>query len=188
MEIASFDVSEDKVVTLHMTNMPPFGVRTSNTTVYIGAVAIGNPESVSGTTKTITFSAREVTESGKIGVMVVLDNDQLDAQSDEDYVYVPKVAPDETMRITGISPRVVSVGGVVTFRGVNLNHLKMVRLRFSNGGKNVSYNITSVRADPSGTTASFNVPAQASKGAYGIGLVNGSGQVAIMSSSVITIG
>jgi hypothetical protein len=35
MEITSFDVSTDHVVTLHMSDMPKMGVRTTNTTVYI---------------------------------------------------------------------------------------------------------------------------------------------------------
>src|SRR5688572_5436839 len=86
MEITSFDVTHDHMVKLHMTDMPQMGVRPSNTKIFIGGVPVGDPElTIKGKEQEIEFFAGSSTQSGKISVMVSMENGELTAESAEDY-------------------------------------------------------------------------------------------------------
>jgi hypothetical protein len=168
MDIASFEVSPDKRVTVHMIQMPP-EVRTTNTTMYVGATPVGQPDEVSFGLQTIVFSATMITQSGKIGVIVMLDDDQLDAQSAEDYVYVPDIHADTKPSLTSVNPPTASSRATVTLRGKNLGAVAVVSFTFSFGEQNRSYTSTQLRKTPDGTTVACTLP-EMFKGVYRIGL------------------
>jgi hypothetical protein len=169
VEIESFQVGPDKQVTLQMRNMPTTGVRTSNTTVYIAATPLGAPESVSGSRQTIAFSARTATHSGKISVIVMVEGDQLECTSAEDYEFVPEPVVDTRPRTISITPSTASAGASITIKGRNLKNVKAVSLTFMINEKTHSHTVTLLRTNQDGTSLSFALPAKISAGTYHVG-------------------
>lgn len=135
MEITSFDVSPDCMVTLSMSDMPKMGVRTSNTTVFIGGIPQGAPEEVSGQRQEIIFIASPSAEAGKITVNIVLPEGQgeLTAASSEDYTPPTSVDPETGKPVVNsVSPNKVDTGGLVTLLGSRLRYVTAVRLGLFN--------------------------------------------------------
>jgi hypothetical protein len=160
MEITSFEVSPEQDVTVQMKEMPQIGARTSNTTIYIAGSPLGHPDEVSGTRQTIVFSAASATQSGKVSVMIEMeDGEQLTATSAEDYT-APEAHEESQPVVTRISPTTASPGTQMLLSGARLTLLDGVAL-----GQNLKIGtLTAVTQ----TSAQFRVPVNTVVGRYPI--------------------
>jgi hypothetical protein len=127
VEIISFDVSGDHIVTLNMKDLPLTGARTTNTTIYIGGSSVGAPDEISGRNQRIVFFAGSASQSGRITVSIQMPEGDLSATSEDEYTVEE---PDTTHQpvITNVQPDNANRGDRVTLRGRTLQFIDKLRV------------------------------------------------------------
>lgn len=123
MNIVSFHVSEDHMVTIDIERMPRQS-STENTLVDIGGVTQNRPESVSSRAGKVVFNAGAAEQEGLITVRVDDDGTPYAAVSDEMYKTL-KLDPEngDKSALSTIYPRHAKAGEMITIRGRNLDML-----------------------------------------------------------------
>ena len=179
MEIASFDVSPDRTVTLHMTDMPQTGVRISNTTVRIGGIPQPEPEEISGQRQEIIFIASPTAEPGRITIMIEKDGHRLHAISAENYTPPKPPEPQKSHpQVNSITPKDLKPGKNAVLRGRGLQTVIAVRLGLSDVIRTVTATESSVL---------FTVPEGALPGDVTIFLLTSDGDGFVTTKRIVKI-
>jgi hypothetical protein len=163
MTITKFEVHNDNVVTIHLTELPR-DARTDNTTVYIGGSPQNEPEMVSPTQQMIQFQPVALTHHhGTISVTIQRDSGvQATATSAAIYDSRGPTEDEGSLNpiVTSFAPPKLSPGAPISLRGSRMNLMDTVWL----GANKIP---GKPRTTP--TTAQFTVPPGLNPGHYNIG-------------------
>lgn len=127
MEIRSFEVATNKVVTLHMAGLP-MDASHLYTSIDISGTPQGSP-ALYPSDQRIEFQAKRDTDAGPITVRVNKTSEgDLVATSAADYNPDATIPIPKQPRVNGATPTTLSPGARMTLRGSNLS--KVVAVRF----------------------------------------------------------
>lgn len=162
MEISGFDVNPDNhMITIHLTDMPRTGARTTNTSVSIAGSPLDAPEEVSGARGTVVVFGGSAKQSGNITVTITTDEDTFVATSAEEY-QVEDPHEDKDPVILSVSPTEAKPGDEITMRGRNLAGNAIVAVVL--GGRSIN----APRTTP--TAVYFKIPNDMFPGPYSIAI------------------